>query len=114
VSNAQSHAKAAQDAVSKGDLAIAHTEIDALTDELLHAQAALNELEQKTGKQTDDLNQALTDKNDALDRNAVIERKLKAVVGQRNKLFLVLLAAAAWIFRGPLLGLVKLFIKPGL
>jgi hypothetical protein len=109
VSNAQSHAKAAQDAVAKGDLAIAHTEIDALTDELLNAQAALTTLEKKTGQQTDDLNEALTDKNAALDRNALIERKLKAIVGQRNRLLITLLAAAAWIFRGPLLGLIKLF-----
>jgi len=111
VSNAQNHAKAAQDAVSKGDLPTAHTEIDALTNELLHAQTALTDLEKKTSQQTDDLNSVLDDKNAALDRNAVIERKLKAIVAQRNRLFLTLLIAALWIFRGPLLGLIKLFIK---
>jgi len=88
------------------DDAAAHT--DALTAELLSAQTALTTLEKKTSRQTDDLNQVIEDKNDALDRNAVIERKLKAIVGQRNKLLLILLAAAVWIFRGPLLGLIKL------
>jgi septal ring factor EnvC (AmiA/AmiB activator) len=132
VSNAQGHAKAIKDdlallkkdeanrGLSKEllrygaalDDAASHT--DALTAELLQAQTALTDLEKKTSQQTDDLNQVIDDKNDALDRNAIIERKLKAIVGQRNKLLLVLLAAAAWIFRGPLLGLIKLFIKPGL
>lgn len=119
--SAQHHAKAAKDNISKAEklapanvpglidaLHAADNEIDALTDELINAQAALNELQTKTGKQTDDLNAALDDKNAALDRNTLIEHKLKAIVVQRNKLLLILLAAFAWIFRGPLLGLIKL------
>lgn len=121
--SAQRHAKAAKDNIKQAEklaptnvpglleaLLAADNEIDALTNELLHTQAALTDLEKKTDKQTEDLNQANDDKNAALDRNSVIELKLKAIVGQRNKLFLILLAAAAWIFRKPLIGLGKLLI----
>jgi chromosome segregation ATPase len=121
--SAQHHAKAAKENIKQAEklapanvpgladaLLAADNEIDALTNELLHAQTALADLETKTGQQTDDLNQANDDKNAALDRNSIIERKLKAIVGQRNKLFLGLLAAAAWIFRAPLIGLGKLLV----
>jgi hypothetical protein len=118
----QHHAQAAKDNIKQAEklapenvpglldaLRAADNELDALTAELLHAQTALSDLEKKTGRQTEDLNTCFDDKNAALDRNSVIERKLKAIVGQRNKLFLILLAAALWIFRGPLIGLIKLF-----
>jgi hypothetical protein len=123
LSSVQRHAKAAMDNIKQAEklapanvaglmdaLLAADNEIDALTKELLHTQTALIELELKTGTQTDDLNTCSDDKNAALDLNAVIERKLKAIVGQRNKLFLILLGAAAWIFRGPLIGLGKLLV----
>jgi septal ring factor EnvC (AmiA/AmiB activator) len=123
ISNAQHHAKATKDSITQAlklapsnvpglidALHAADHEIDALSNELLNAQAALNELETKTGGQTDALNSALDDKNAALDRNAIIERKLSAIVRQRNRILLILLVAFAWIFRGPLLGLIKLLI----
>jgi septal ring factor EnvC (AmiA/AmiB activator) len=120
ITNAQGHAKAAKAAIVKAeklapanlpklsaDLTEADHEIDELTDELLNAQSALTELENKNDHQTDLLNAAIDDKNAALDQNAIIERKVKSIVHQRNKLFLILCGALAWIFRGPLIWLAK-------
>jgi hypothetical protein len=110
VSNAQGHAKTAQAAVDKGDLVTAHNEIDALTDELLNAQTALTELEDKTSHQTDLLNSANDEKNKAIDLFDAERAKTKAIVHQRNRLFLALSAALVWIFRTPLLWLAKLAV----
>src|SRR3712207_8852431 len=49
-----------------------------------------------------DANRERSEKNVALDRADKSDADKRSAVGQRNKLFFALLAAAAWIFRKPL------------
>jgi hypothetical protein len=122
ISDAQGHAKAAKVAIERAQklapkipdlieaLATAHAENDALTYELLTAQTSLSGLEKQTSTQTDLLNQANIDKNEAIGLLDIEKAKTKHVVSQRNELFLILCAAVAWIFRTPLLWLAKFLV----
>jgi predicted nucleic acid-binding Zn-ribbon protein len=128
VSNAQGHAAnakaamaAAMSAAKKNQfaqvqvaLAVADRELDALTAELLKTQNELHlsnvlidDYETQIGKIIESANETIETERTAVRAaqadKAKAETKTKAIVSQRNKLFLGLLGSILWIFKGPLI-----------
>jgi len=121
ITNAQGHAakaKASVETAAKAPdleatrlpLQIAGQEIDALTDELLKSQTALKDFEKKVFDMTTAANLAIDDKNAAITARDRETAKAKRIAKREHYFFLLLSAALIWIFRTPLLGLLKLLL----
>ncbi len=90
----------------------AHADIDALTNELSNAQVALSaaetaraELQVRVETQTDQLNTATTEKNEALRLEDIDKQKTARALKQRNRFAFLSAALLVWIFRKQLLAL---------
>jgi hypothetical protein len=119
VQNAQDYARQAKKDIADArtapnpdaaELALqdADGQIDKLTEELLTAQTAIADYETKTGEQTEQLNTCDEQKNAALKQRDDEKEKASRASGKLWRTRGLLLAAVAWIFRTPLLGLAKL------
>ena len=88
----------------------ANGEVDQLTAALLDAQTATADFEKKVEEQTTLLNTCGDQKNEALLERDRANTKAGAASGKLWRTRALLLAAVAWILRGPILALGKVII----
>jgi hypothetical protein len=110
IASAQAKAKTAKEAVEQNRPDEAKRDIDALSDELLNVQTALRDYELKSIQQTATLNACEDDKNTALTLVDKEKQKASRASGKLWRTRFLLLAAVIWIFRTPLLALLKMAV----